>query len=269
MVEFLCPNGHKIHCPDEQAGRAAKCPRCGVKFRIPELSDLTPTQTRHSDSNISAPELTDSNGSSTSLSSGHPQDLSTEQSIEFLCPRGHHLHGPASLQGRPGECPECGSRFRIPTLDDAPPAAPIDEEISLEGAETRQGRAVEDVSPQHVVDFSRPSEPSRGQPSPGDSSPSVSLPPGFLLNQGAASHPLADLFTKLWAAKGDGSRVEIHLSTGGILLPDDFARTLSQQHHAVFVTRDPDNSYTLTVVPWDGVTRVILRGVQQVPGEMA
>jgi hypothetical protein len=35
VIEFLCPNNHRIRCPDEQAGRAAKCPKCGVKFLIP------------------------------------------------------------------------------------------------------------------------------------------------------------------------------------------------------------------------------------------
>jgi len=36
MIEFLCPNGHHIRCGDQQAGRAAKCPRCGVAFRVPD-----------------------------------------------------------------------------------------------------------------------------------------------------------------------------------------------------------------------------------------
>ena len=31
-------NGHKIRCPEERAGLPAKCPKCGVKFRIPDLS---------------------------------------------------------------------------------------------------------------------------------------------------------------------------------------------------------------------------------------
>ncbi len=35
MIECLCPNKHKIRCPDELAGRAAKCPKCGLKFPIP------------------------------------------------------------------------------------------------------------------------------------------------------------------------------------------------------------------------------------------
>ena len=35
MIECLCPNNHKIRCPDDLAGRAAKCPKCGMKFPIP------------------------------------------------------------------------------------------------------------------------------------------------------------------------------------------------------------------------------------------
>ena len=268
MVEFLCPNGHKIRCPDEQAGRAAKCPRCGVRFRIPVLSDLTPTAARNSDSSVSV-QLTDSNGSSPVLNGGVQPEAPKEPEIEFLCPRGHHLHGPASLQGRPGECPECGSRFRIPTFDETPPAESTDEEeISLERAESRQSRVVEDAPPQDTVaDAARRTEPPKAQARAGESSPLVSLPSGSA-GQAAVGHPMADLFTRLWAAKGEGSRVEVHLNSGGILLPESFARTLSQQDHAVFVAKDPDNSYTLTVVPWDSVARVILRGVRQVPGEV-
>ena len=40
MIRFLCPNGHKIHCEDDRAGKPAKCPRCGVGFRVPDLADL-------------------------------------------------------------------------------------------------------------------------------------------------------------------------------------------------------------------------------------
>ena len=35
MIECLCPNNHKIRCPDDLAGRAAKCPKCGMRFPIP------------------------------------------------------------------------------------------------------------------------------------------------------------------------------------------------------------------------------------------
>ena len=101
-MEFLCPNGHKIHCPDEQAGRAAKCPRCGVKFRIPHPSEEDAPGTAADGPEVFRPQLSDSPTVET------PPDAvdgaaGLEPQIEFLCPSGHRLHGPASLQGRPGE----------------------------------------------------------------------------------------------------------------------------------------------------------------------
>ena len=105
-------------------------------------------------------------------------------------------------------------------------------------------------------------------PPSGDSSASMALPPDSSLDSISTAHPLGELFAKLWAAKGGESRVEVHLNSGGILLLDGFVKTLSQQDHAVLVTKEPDESYTLTIVPWDAVARVILRGVKQVPGEI-
>jgi hypothetical protein len=72
-----------------------------------------------SDPSISRPDFTESglpNQKQPSLGGNSPK----ESQIEFLCPNGHKLHGPASLQGKPGECPECGSRFHIPTYDHIP-----------------------------------------------------------------------------------------------------------------------------------------------------
>ena len=118
MIEFLCPNGHKIRCQAAQAGRAAKCPRCGVKFRVPDAdhrpADARATPTRACRSPISPIRASPANASATAAGSAKEPDF------EFLCPNGHRLHGPANLQGRPGECPECGSRFRIPTYEDIP-----------------------------------------------------------------------------------------------------------------------------------------------------
>jgi hypothetical protein len=38
VIEFLCPNNHRIRCSDDQAGQKAKCPKCNVKFIIPTES---------------------------------------------------------------------------------------------------------------------------------------------------------------------------------------------------------------------------------------
>ena len=83
-----------------------------------------------------------------------------------------------------------------------------------------------------------------------------------------AAHPLAALFIELWAARGEGSRVEVHLESGSVLLPDGYLKSHSQQDYAVLVTGDPDGCSTITVVPWKSISRIIMRAVKQVPGEV-
>jgi hypothetical protein len=196
-----------------------------------------------------------------------PPSAVKEPQIEFLCPNGHHLHGPASLQGRPGECPECGSRFRIPVLDELGGARP-DEQISLEEAPAG--------SPPAAADAAQPAEPAM----PAGSSATLTAEPASssagsmaLVAEGSAhataAHPLGQLFARFWALKGPGSRVEVHLNNGGVVLPEGFVPSLSQQTCAVLLAKDPDDSYTVTIIPWDTVVRVILRGVKEMPGEAA
>ena len=154
MIEFLCPEGHKIRCPAEKAGRPAKCPKCGVGFRIPTIEELGLGESTVADSSLAGEEVADVRLHRTQCPrhpaalAGNPPFRPTppEGQIEFLCPNGHHLHGPSSLQGRAGECPECGSRFRIPIIEEpeaepeplaepevtTEPELPGEEEITLE-----------------------------------------------------------------------------------------------------------------------------------------
>jgi DNA-directed RNA polymerase subunit RPC12/RpoP len=271
MIEFLCPHGHKIRCPAEQAGKPAKCPRCGAKFLIPAGAGgavgASPQPT------VAAAELTDLQvaSSASSLSEGGrgPRAAASEPQIEFLCPNGHHLHGPASLQGRPGECPECGSRFRIPVLaeleinledaaDEGEQGAKEEEQISLEGiTDAEPAPSAEPLGSQRPV-----SPLAEGLPAPQPAVQGVD-------SIATASRHLAELFSQLWAAKPADSRVEVHLESGGVLLPDGFLKDLSQRDVAVLVSKDPDDSYTVNIVTWNTVSRVILRGIRQLPGEVA
>ena len=269
MIEFLCPQGHRIRCPDEQAGRPAKCPKCGVKFRIPTIEEMQGGPPGQPESPASAPEVTESPGAGSSAggNGGRPAGSSKEPQIEFLCPNGHHLHGPASLQGRPGECPECGSRFRIPSLEEMSVEAP-EEEIRLEGSSpTNRPSSVETSAAEWE---GMPASPPAKVTAQGASSTTTSavLAPTTAVSGSAGVHPLGELFAQLWAAKGDASRVEVHLESGGVILPDGFVPSLSQQQSAVLVTRDADDTHTVTVVPWDSIARIILRGIQEVPGEV-
>ncbi len=186
--------------------------------------------------------------------------LPKEPQIEFLCPNGHHLHGPASLQGRPGACPECGSRFRIPVIDEAQEESPpeqIELPSSLGGDETgsataklaqgaagRRSAGTADI----VLREAQPaSAPSRQQPA---------APQG---------HPLAELLTQLWATKAEQSQVEVRLTGGESLAPQSFVKGLSRGSYAVFGVKADNGNWTVTVVRWDAIERVVLKDLKTLP----
>ncbi len=265
MIEFLCPNEHKIRCPDEKAGRQAKCPKCGVSFRIPTPEELTVGALTIA--NSAEDEATDVSAAAHSPGgSGMPPAVAAyapapaahnkERQIEFLCPNGHHLHGPATLQGRAGECPECGSRFRIPVIDEPevspepllePQLAvdadiPLEDEVSLHSGVRSGHAAAVDAEPLEFLQVL--DAPEMGLPS---------------VSTRAGVHPLAALFIELWAARDESSRVEIHLESGSLVVPDGYLKSHSQHDYAVLVAKDPDGRSTVTIVPWNSIARIILR----------
>ena len=83
-----------------------------------------------------------------------------------------------------------------------------------------------------------------------------------------AAHPLAALFAELWAARDEGSRVEVHLESGSLVTPDGYLKSHSMQDYAVLVAKDPDGRSTVTIVPWNSIARIILRALKEVPGEV-
>jgi hypothetical protein len=259
VIEFLCPNGHRIHCPEEQAGRAAKCPRCGVKFRIPQPSEVEPLGVGEGGPDAGRVDLSDS---------GIPPPVPVPQAapdneslIEFLCPNGHRLHGPVSLQGQPGECPECGSRFRIPTYGDVPSDAPAAQQLGVGKADGSAGSAVG-------------SSADRPRPQPGKAAGSLqsdtakiprSAVPSAATSAVPEGHPLAQLVGVLWTEKAKGATIVLQFSGGETLVPDQFAANLSRGTHGLFGVKEADGKYTLTAVAWDKVERIQVRGAENVP----
>jgi hypothetical protein len=119
VLEFFCPNGHRIVCTDDRAGQVARCPKCNAQFRIPG-PDGANTTAKASQSGVAINTGVSSPGSSTTnlkaASSGIGQ--SATQQFAFLCPNGHRMNAPASLQGKAGQCPVCNAKFVIPQMTD-------------------------------------------------------------------------------------------------------------------------------------------------------
>ena len=275
VIEFLCPNGHRIRCQAEQAGRAAKCPRCGVKFRVPDAADLNIPEAGDSDPNVSRPEFTDSGFPDNKLASVEG-GIQKEPQIEFLCPNGHRLFGPSSLQGKPGECPECGSRFRIPTYDEGPGEEQTQEKVDfgqIEDIETPKAAAtaeIEDIeTPKAAATAEAESRPAslsakaRTPPEVSDSPPTISSP-------GPAGQSIAALFARLWNLRPKDAAVELRLRDGETIVPHQFLEKASRQNrNGVFVVKEADENLSLVVVAWDAVARATVRGLKEVPQEWA
>ncbi|WP_207395496.1 hypothetical protein [Bremerella alba] len=76
-IMFLCPNGHRLNAPQRLQGQPGKCPHCNVRFRVPNVSPETATNSRElttaaSTSSTSASSVRNSEEIS---SAGDPLDL--------------------------------------------------------------------------------------------------------------------------------------------------------------------------------------------------
>jgi len=259
-IQFLCPNGHKIHCDAKRAGLAAKCPKCGEKFQIPTLEELESAGATIREA--PAPQPGESSLQGAAFAAGVSRGPATAaDQIEFLCPNNHLVHAAAQLQGKPGECPECGSKFRVPSYDDTPPEG----ESSGPEAVAALGRG----SMEALEDVSQFEEQRAARASTGPGEPPTTLTSGEIVRfASAAPHPFFALFCRLWSFKSEGVTLEIRYGEGQRITPDRFGKGLSSGSHAVFAVDEPNGTHVLTVIPWDSIGVVVIRGAKSLPKEM-
>jgi hypothetical protein len=192
--------------------------------------------------------------------------------IVFYCPSGHKLNAPSRLQGKPGQCPHCGEKFRIPSYEEdqieeaveeiaedepaaagAPPGQLTDIEDIEEFPETHE--EIEEIQDEIVdIDVEADIEELPVAAEAGGL-------PGFV----GPGHALAQVFSRLWNRRGEEGTVDVYLAEGELLSPEFFSPQLSQTTHAVFADLMDDGTYTVTSVPWDSVTRAVLKKVDGLP----
>jgi hypothetical protein len=255
-ILFNCPNGHRLNSPEQQAGKPGKCPKCGAVFRVPQPQTAAPaTAAETAKAAAEGYTIAEANTAATENGSEQPANAQmaavTERAkneFAFLCPNGHRLHGPASMVGKPGQCPHCQIRFLVPSPDDVP------------DDDAQGGESALDQLQIHVDTSPRLSSTS--------SSISVLNPGKSSLGPAPDGHPLALLFGQLWVYKSQGGIVELHLGDGRVVIPDEYARHMSYKSHGLFAVREANGTHTLTAVAWDSITRVAVRGIERLPKEL-
>ncbi len=270
-IEVRCPQGHRLKCPDDRAGMRGKCPKCGTSFEVPKTNGQAATRPSAEEVAVGA-EVTSVTASSES-GKRRIRDAASEEKIQFFCPNGHKLSGPASLQGMPGQCPHCHAKFLIPHLDEDEDEEHADEAPAGDAG----GIAIETDEPQpepvddEFLGLDDLQEVEQGSGRGSD----PTLDSGFLPEgpdlPGAeppvdAGHPLAGLFVTLWQEHEHGGVVEIHLTNGVTIVPDWWAPALSLNSHGVFAIQTADGSYVMESVAWDAVQRITIRRIKELPG---
>lgn len=292
-IEFICPNGHQLSAPENMAGKAGKCPRCGTRFLIPTLEELHAEEPEEieeaaepvsvgsatgsalkgagstpSAAGGSSPSAASKSGPSKSTVSVSPDSAAASSELGrapqlpagyfiFLCPNNHKLNGPVSLKGKPGQCPHCGAKFRIPADDEPEAPAPLSSVgVGVSSAVAVESSSSLPTAPAPEITEQEPDEIPTAEP--------ISvwhLPPPTA----GTGHALASLFGWIWAQREPQAVIELTLKDGEPFLPKWFAPELSSEGFGAFAQQDDSGDYSLTLLPWESIQSVVVRNLSEIP----
>lgn len=194
--------------------------------------------------------------------------------IEFRCPNGHILSAPLEMQGKPGQCPECGAKYLTPSLDEdeddeiVPPPVPLGK-VLPSGVATPPPGVSPSAPPTSVGGtgdvFSLGLMPESGKTAirvsgKGElfsflgkgnsrSSHSDDVPPIF-------SEPMARIFWMFWQRRDESSILTVHTDDGKVFHPNEFHMEEALPEVAVFTVTNPNGSDTIIAVRWSCITHI-------------
>ncbi|MCE9629792.1 MAG: hypothetical protein K8S94_03610 [Planctomycetia bacterium] len=212
--------------------------------------------------------------------------------IIFHCSAGHRLIVPQTQAGKRGKCSKCGVPLQIPDLAaeaqpsvpepvsepeaESPPAMPAFEAVAetppptalpaSPPAASSAPEAADEGEWNFISGIDQPARPATG-PAMDEAAWSHSAPEAGPVG-GDGANPMARLLARLWAEREHGGIVEIHLTGGSVILPEEFAARWSGGSHGLFASQAADGTVTLTAVAWETVQRIVVRHLSAVPGDM-
>ncbi|MGC4002606.1 MAG: hypothetical protein QM811_05465 [Pirellulales bacterium] len=240
-IVFLCPNGHKLNGPTKLAGRLGQCPHCHEKFEIPPLDVIRAAEAARAEAGE------------------YDGNLSDLQSVEFDSSMQSGVGGSRLGQAAVAE-PE-GDTDQFARAIEA--VRSEEHQRRLEEAQRKQDEQRKHEEQQRWLQEKATSSSAMQRAVP--AAPTAQALP---TPTRAANHPLADLVVRLWDEREHGGIIELHLAGGNVYLPDWFEKHLSMQTHGLFAAQAADGTVTMTVIPWDEVERVVIRGVVGLPDGM-
>lgn len=278
MIKFLCPNGHQLSAPENLAGKAGKCPKCGTAFvvpgpdeedegeRSPPGAEPSPAAAASAENGGAEAASGDSGKRETPAMGSGTGKAVTGEVFVFLCPNGHKLNGPPSLKGKPGQCPHCGAKFHIPADDELEPP---DEEVPADDEEEEQQRSGPRSGSGSGFNFAGFGGPHTQQQEEEEEEfieavvedPPVAPPP-------PGPSGLGYIVSRLWEQRSEHTELEIFLMEGEIVAPDEFSEVLSSSDYGVFAIQEGDGTFALTVIPWSAVRRVGMRKLDDLPPQL-
>jgi hypothetical protein len=231
QITFSCPNGHRIVVAAKLAGKRGACSKCGIAVVIPSpKSEAGPAGTGL------AIEIQEP------AASQAPEEPTTAKAPAIT-------EAPAIAPESPPEKNEFAGLFDAVSADQshgsgagAAIEVPADEEAMPEVGSSGIGNVVAN-------------EPADDYANDYDSA-------------GVADNPTAQLVARLWAEREHGGKFEIHVTGGGVILPQWYEPRWSRGTHGLFANQAADGTVTLTAVAWESVQKIVVRQVEGLPDGM-
>lgn len=177
--------------------------------------------------------------------------------IVFFCPNGHRIEVDRAWAGKRGTCSKQGCG--VPVVIPVPPGLERPSEASRPEPAASAGTPREGGAAVPAATGAAAADPGL-EPAPEEV--------GWGVDFDAIDHPTARLVAALWRERAHGGVVEVHLSSGSVIMPHWYDPHWSCGTHALFAAPGPDNTITLTAVAWDQVQKVVVRQLQYVPEDM-